>query len=381
MKRRSPLSIFVFAAVLFIQIACAQKENTPTPESKGAVKNIILLIGDGMGNATISAARIRKGGVAGSLHMDRMPVAGFVRTSAANALIPDSAAAATALATGFKTNNGMVGMTPDGKNVQSITEAVMSKGLAAGLVATSSLTHATPASFGSHVASRRGEFAIAEGFLANKIDILLGGGRGYFLPKSQEGGRRTDERDLLREAQTAGYSLCRTKEELAAAPRGKILGLFADVHMTTKAPEPTLAEMTSAAIERLTDRPAGFFLMVEGSQIDWGAHDNDLEITLKQTLDFDEAVAAALAFAEKDGKTLVVVTADHETGGLVINNGTMDGSMIAVAWGSKGHNAATVPLLAFGPGAERLTGFRENTDIPKTFARLLGITDFPRIFD
>ncbi len=381
MNRRPPLSIFLLASVLFLQIACPRKENIPSPESQSGVKNIILLIGDGMGNSTISAARIRKGGVAGSLHMDRMSVAGFVRTSAANALIPDSAAAATALATGFKTKNGVIGLIPDGKKVQSITEAAMAKGLAAGLVATSSLTHATPAAFGSHVASRREDFAIAEGFLVNKIDILLGGGRGYFLPKSREGGRRTDERDLLREAEEAGYSLCRTKEELAAAPRGKILGLFADVHMTTKPPEPTLAEMTSAAIERLAERPAGFFLMVEGSQIDWGAHDNDLEITLKQILDFDEAVAAALAFAEKDEKTLVVVTADHETGGLVINDGTMDGSKITVVWGSKGHNAATVPLFAFGPGAEKLTGFRENTDIPKTFARLLGITDFPRIFD
>jgi alkaline phosphatase len=381
MKRRSPLSIFVLASVLVIQIACARTENTPSPESRSGVKNIILLIGDGMGNSTISAARIRKGGLVGSLHMDRMPVAGFVRTSAANALITDSAAAATALATGFKTKNGMIGMTPDGKKVQSIAEAAMSKGLAAGIISTSSITHATPASFGSHVKSRSGEFAIAEGLLVNKIDILLGGGRGYFLPKSRDGGRRTDERDLLREAQAAGYSLCRTKEALAAAPRGKILGLFADVHMTTEAPEPTLAEMTSAAIERLTERPAGFFLLVEGSQIDWGAHDNDLDITLKQTLDFDEAVAAALAFAEKDGKTLVVVTADHESGGLAINDGTMDGTKITIVWGSKGHNGATVPLFAFGPGAETLAGFRDNTDIPKTFARLLGITDFPRIFD
>jgi len=381
MKRRSPLSIFVLAAVLFIQIACARNEKAPAAESKSSAKNIILLIGDGMGNSTISAARIRKGGIAGSLHMDRMPVAGFVRTSAANALITDSAAAATAMATGFKTKNGMIGVLPDGKKALSILEAAMSKGLAAGLVATSSLTHATPASFGSHVASRRGEFAIAEGFLVNKIDILLGGGRGYFLPKSQEGGRRADERNLLGEAQAAGYTLCRTKEDLASAPRGKILGLFADVHMTNKPPEPTLADMTTAAIERLNERPAGFFLLVEGSQIDWGAHDHDLEITLKQTLDFDEAVAAALIFAEKDGRTLVVVTSDHETGGLIINDGTMDGTKITVVWASQGHNGATVPLFAFGPGAASLAGFRENTDIPKTFARLLGIPDFPRVFD
>jgi alkaline phosphatase len=381
MKRHSLFSIIVLVSVLFIQSACARNENTRPPESKNSAKNVILLIGDGMGNSTNSAARIRKGGVTGTLHMDRMPVAGFVRTSAANALITDSAAAATAMATGFKTKNGMVGVNPDGKNALSILEAAMSKGLAAGLVATSSLTHATPAAFGSHVASRRGEFAIAEGFLVNKIDILLGGGRGYFLPKSREGGRRTDERDLLQEAQTSDYTLCRTKEELAAAPRGKILGLFADVHMTTTAPEPSLAEMTSAAIDRLNDRTAGFFLMVEGSQIDWGAHDHDLEITIKQTLDFDEAVAAALAFAEKDGRTLIVVTSDHETGGLVINGGMMDGTKIAVAWASGGHNGATVPLFAFGPGAESLAGFRDNTDIPKAFARLLGILDFPRIFD
>jgi len=375
--------VAVWASSFFIQTACAPKESGDRLPSglKDGVRNIILLIGDGMSNSTVSAARIKKGGVTGSLHMDRMPIAGFVRTSAANALIPDSASAATAMATGFKTNNGMIGMTSDGKKVLSILEAAIEKGLAAGLVATSSLTHATPASFGSHVSSRKGEIEIASGLLANRIDILLGGGLGYFIPKSRDGSKRDDDRDLLKEAQAAGYKICRTKNELEAAPGGKILGLFADIHMTTESPEPTLAEMTAKAIEKLSERPRGFFLLIEGSQIDWGEHDQNIDKTLKQTLDFDEATAAALEYAVRDRRTLIVVTSDHETGGLVITGGSMDGTKIVVAWASKGHNGSTVPLFAFGPGAESLAGFRENTDIPKTFARLLGITDFPRIID
>jgi alkaline phosphatase len=333
-----------------------------------------------MSNAIVSAARIRNGGVSGTLNLDRMPVIGLVRTSAANKLITDSAAAATALSTGFKTNNGEIGMNPQDEKMLTILEAAMARGMAGGLVATSAITHATPASFGSHVGARRQQPEIASGLLENKIDVLLGGGYGFFAPKTEKQSYREDDRDLLREAAAAGYAICRTRDEMLAAPAGKILGLFARSSMALEPPEPSLPEMAGEALRRLSGKKNGFFLMIEGSQIDFGAHDGDLEKTLGQTLEFDKAIGAALAFAEKDGRTLVLVTSDHETGGLIIKGAELDGSKLEVVWGLLDHNGSTVPVYAFGPGAEEFAGFKENTDIPKIIARRLGIVDFPKIF-
>jgi len=371
----------LFLTVLFLsQPACAPKEGRePSPAGAGlAPRNIIFLIGDGMSNSIVSAARIKNGGVSGTLHLDRMPVIGMVRTSASNNLIPDSAAAATAMASGFKTYNSAIGVGPDGKKLRSILEAGMARGMAGGLVATTPITHATPAPFGSHVQSRRGQPDIAAELIENKIDVLLGGGYGFFIPKSREKSRREDERDLIAEARGAGYSVCLTRDEMKAAPDGKILGLFTLGTMTTEPPEPSLTEMAVEAMRRLDRNKKGFFLMVEGSLIDSAAHEGDSAKTLDQMLKFDEAIGAALAFAEKDGRTLVVVTADHETGGLIIKGGSMDGTKLDLIWASKDHNGATVPLYAFGPGAAEFGGFKENTDIPKIFARLLGIMDYPK---
>jgi len=385
MIRRPKFTILtpLLLALFFAPYACVPKADlglTPS-QARRAPRNIIFLIGDGMSNSISSAARFRKGGVTGFLRMDEMPVVGLVRTSSADALITDSAAAGTALAGGVKTNNKCVAMTPDGKKVRSILEAAIARGMAGGIVVTSSVTDATPACFGTHAPGRWLESRIAAGLLENKIDLLLGGGYGFFLPNSREGSQRDDERDLIREAEGAGFTVCRTKEEMAGAPAGKVLGLFAEEALTTEPPEPSLAEMTAEALRRLGGREKGFFLMVEGSLIDMRAHDNDLEGTLDQTLKFDTAVGVALDFAKKDGRTLVVVTADHETGGLCLNGGTMDGKILDVVWGRDDHNGAAVPLFAFGPDAELFGGFKENTEIPRIFARLLGIADFPKIFE
>jgi alkaline phosphatase len=382
-RPKFPLLTPLLLAFFFALYACAPKADlglTPA-QVRHAPRNIIFLIGDGMGNSISSAARIRKGGLTGFLRLDEMPVIGLVRTSSANDLVTDSAAAGTALAGGVKTNNKCVSMTPDGKKVQSILEAAMARGMAGGLVVTSSVTDATPACFGTHALGRWLESRIAAGLLENKIDLIFGGGYALFIPNSREGSLRDDERDLIREAEEAGYAVCRTREKMAAAPAGKVLGLFADEDMTTEPPEPSLSEMASEALRRLGRGKNGFFLMVEGSLIDSRAHDNLIEETLDQTLKFDEAVGVALDFAKKDGHTLVVVTADHETGGLSINGGTLDGKILDVVWGRDDHNAATVSLFAFGPDAEIFGGFKENTEIPRIFARLLGIADFPKIFE
>jgi len=343
---------------------------------KSQVKNIILMIGDGMGGAQVASARIRALGADKKLYMEKMPVTGLVNTYAANNLVTDSAAAATALASGYKTNNGMIGVTPDGKSVVSILEALKSEGFAVGLVATSSITHATPAAFASHVMLRKYEDKIAPQLVENRVNVILGGGREFFLPKSEKASKRYDNRNVIDEAKKAGYSFVQTRNSLINANAKYLLGLFQDGALKTKSPEPTLSEMTTKAIEILEREQKGFFLMVEGSQIDWACHNHDINGSIRQTLLFDETVHTAVKFAKRDGHTLVVVTADHETGGMTINAGTVDGQKLSIAWGTPDHTAVPVSIYAFGAGAEKFMGLHDNTEIPKIFARLLDVKGF-----
>lgn len=352
----------------------------PYPAIKGEVKNVIFLIGDGMGLSQVVLARTRVAGVDGKLHMERMPVVGIVRTHAANAFVTDSAASGTALATGFKTNNGMISVLPDGRRVKTILESMQDKGARTGLVATSTITHATPAVFASHVRSRGNEVEIAAQLLENKIDVLIGGGRFFFLPQSEKGGKREDGRNLIDEAKSSGFVYAQNKEELRAAKGKKLLCLLKMGSLSTNRDEPMLDELTSEAIGRLKgDR--GFFLMVEGSKIDWACHGNDARYCLKEMLLFDEAVKVAMEFALEDKETLVIVTADHETGGLVINGRNSETGELELNWSNKGHTATPVPLYALGPGAEEFSGVYDNTEVPKRIAKLLGIKDFPKIIE
>ncbi|UCF00321.1 MAG: alkaline phosphatase [Planctomycetota bacterium] len=349
------------------------------------VKNVILCIGDGMGLGQVVLARMKAAGLYGKLYMERMPVTGIVRTHSADSLVTDSAAAGTALAAGVKTMNGMLSMGPDGKKYQTVLELAKKKGMRTGLVATSSITHATPAAFGSHVKSRGMQDKIAEHLLANKINVLLGGGRGYFLPKSNTDSARTDERNLISEAETAGYSYIQTAEELRSAQGPYLLGLFQVGPLVTESPEPTLGELMKKAIEVLNDRKRGlfgkskgFFLMVEGSQIDWACHDNNADNTVKELLCFDEAIECALEFALRDKHTLVVVVADHETGGLTVKGGNLECSELDIDWATTGHTGLPVPIYAFGPRADIFSGVYDNTEVAKKLAQLLGTKRFPR---
>lgn len=341
-----------------------------------APRNVILMIGDGMGFPQVTLARLSLAEGA-TLAMDSMKYGGSAKTHSANATVTDSAAGGTALATGYKTNNGMIATTPDGKAVQTILEAAQTRKKSTGLLTTVTITHATPASFGAHVDARADEAGIAPQYLERRIDVLMGGGRYYFMPKSQEGSKRADERDLLAEAKQLGYAVTNTPEEMRAVKSGKLLGLFQLSSLSAVAPDPPLAEMTAKAIELLSQNKNGFFLMVEGGQIDWRAHDNDAAGTIKHMMDFDAAVAKALEFARRKGDTLVIVTADHETGGLTIIYPDKDsGDKFKCAWSTKGHSGCTVPVLAEGPGAELFGGTMDNTDIPKRIAELWGIRGF-----
>jgi alkaline phosphatase len=338
----------------------------------GAPKNIIFMIGDGMGIAHVSAARIVTGGLGSKLAMDSMPISGFVTTYSANSSVTDSAAAATALATGVKTNNGVIGQDPKGQRLKSILEAAREIGKSTGLVTTTAITEATPAGFGAHVKSRGEQVEIAEQLLAGRIDVLLGGGRAYFMPKSKEGSWRTDEQDLFAKASTLGYKLAGTVDELSAAKGPKVIGLFAPGNLTTQSPEPPLTALTTKATASLSQNKKGFFLMVEGGQIDSYAHSNDFDGMIRQLTEFDRSVAAAIDFARRDGNTLVIVTADHETGGLtLLQDGT---DKIKPAWSSGGHTGVVAPLYAFGPGSEKFAGLKDNTEVAKTLAKLWGVT-------
>ena len=374
--------VWVFC-LLAVTAGCGGNNESPAKHSsiaeKAEVKNVIFCIGDGMGLGQVALARMASAGPNGQLYLEEMPVVGIIKTHSADSLVTDSAAAGTAMAAGFKTNNGMVGILPQGGKCLTILEAAKEKGMATGLVVTSSVTDATPASFGSHVKLRSMQDQIAEDLLANKINVIFGGGRDFFVPKSEPNSKRTDERNLLNEAKKAGYCNIQNAQELHLARGPYILGLFQPAALTTMPPEPTLSELAEKAIEVLSKNKQGFFLMIEGSQIDWGCHKNDWNNTIRQTLLFDKAVKTALDFALKNTQTLVIVTADHETGGLVIKNGSLEGKDLDVKWTTSGHTATPVPLYAFGPGADKFAGVYDNTQIPKRIATLLGIKDFPRI--
>jgi alkaline phosphatase len=333
------------------------------------VHNVILCIGDGMGFNHVALSR-QVGADGKRLWMETLPISGQATTRSANKEVTDSAAAATALACGVKTNNGMIGVAPDKTVYNSILELLAKKGWRTGLVATSSISHATPASFASHVDLRNKEDEIAAQLLDNRVDVLFGGGRKYWGNK------------LLGKAAADGYQVIRTREEMSALELKPVVGLFAEDGMTTFEPEPSLPEMAQTAINLLCTQSKEwfapkpkFFLMIEGSQIDWAAHANDTDRVIRQILLFDMAVCEAVEFAQRDEHTLVVVTADHETGGLKLEpTGT---SGIKVMWTIGNHTAANVPIWAYGPGAKSFSGTMDNTDIAKRIAELTGIAEFP----
>ena len=337
-------------------------------------KNVILLIGDGMGLAQVTLARISSGK---PLAMDSMPVAGFAQTYSANSAVTDSAAAGTALATGHRTNNGMIATLPDGKQVETILEVAEKLGKSTGIVSTVTITDATPAAFGSHATTRKDQSGIAPQYL-NKVEVILGGGKSFFIPKSQAGSKRTDERDVIGEAKKAGYEYVETRDALLAAKGNEILGLFENAEMTTEAPEPTLAELTDKTISVLSRDKDGFFAMIEGGQIDRKCHANDAPGATKQVLDFCSAVSKALDFARKDGNTLVIVTADHETGGLTVLGSEEGGNEVTPKFSTNSHSACNVPVFAFGPGSANFGGVLNNIDIPTRIAGLWGVKGFAK---
>ncbi len=371
---------------------------------------VILFIGDGVGASYWTAAAF----ASGHLAVERFPVMGLVDTRSSDNKITDSAAAGTALSSGVRTSNGAIGVDPDSISVTTVLEVAQRRGLATGLVATSSITHATPAAFASHVPRRSMEFEIARQLVSAGVDVILGGGRRFFDPSV-----RPDSIDLHSQIRQS-YRYIETEDDLEKLQTSKVeklFGLFADEALPP-APErkPSLPAMTRAALEVLDHDPDGFFLMVEGSQPDWRGHDRDpLAAIEAEVLDLDAAVAVALDYRARHPETLIVVTADHETGGLAIQQmgsdrvliraaaaadsalssltearGLVDADLASLAdslseplgrlsgllreradlledsttlvarYTTGSHTAQLVPLFASGPGAEVFGGIKEN---------------------
>ena len=401
-----------------------------------SAKNVIYLIGDGMGINHLILTQYLEGK---PLTILKAPYTGFVLTYSANSNVTDSAAAGTALACGFKTNNGSIGILPDGTTVPSIAEIAAMNGIKTGIVVTCRVTHATPASFYGHVLSRSDENTLAEQLVESPLDVVFGGGWRHFIP---EGGKRKDNKDLIAAAKDNGFDYITTREEMLSYSGDRVLGLFASSHLSPASErsgsQPMLDEMVAKALEILSKDGKPFFLMVEGSQIDWEAHGNDVYGVWKETMEFDRAVKVALDFLAEDPNTLIVVTSDHETGGLALSTGgyTFDieklrgytkntdwlasqsggdyeklrelvkthcgaeltdediayikeestkssygfangiGRVLStkaqIGWSTFDHTGGPVPVFAFGSGAEHFTGVFDNTELPRLIAHLAG---------
>lgn len=362
MKKK--LTALAITLIILISASCASGGGDSTPPH---AKNVIFLIGDGMGLNHMYAAMTANGG---SLALEGITHVGLQKTYSANKYITDSGASGTAMACGKKTYNGAIGVDVDSIELESVLKVAEREGLATGLVATSTITHATPASFIANDTSRDNYEAIAADFLLTDIEVFIGGGLDHFT-------KREDGRDLTKELEANGYTVSRSMEELEAVTSGKVAALTAngDNPSVLDGRGDMLPEATQKALDILSQDEDGFFVMIEGSQIDWKSHDNDQEGTVAEALDFDRAIKVALDFAKENGETLVVITGDHETGGVSLLKGNFADSTLVLKYTTGGHTGVPIPVYAFGPGAEFFTGIYENTDFKEKFIKAWGLTE------
>ncbi len=331
-------------------------------EEGRSVRNVVLMIGDGMGLSQISAAWVAN---RGALNFDHFTHTGFSRTTAANRLITDSGAAGTAMATGQKTLYHSVGVDTLGNRLPSLATLAARKGLSTAVVVTCGLTDATPAAFCSGNADRSREEDIALGYLDCGVDFIFGGGRVQFT-------QRADGRNLLDEMAARGYQVATSWEATQPVTSGKLIAIFQEGQIPLAAQRGDLFRKASMkAISLLSRNPRGFFAMLEGSRIDDCGHQNDIPLLVNEVADFDQTIGEVLQWASNDGHTLVIVLADHETGGLTLLGGDLKTGFIQGHFSTKDHSGILVPVFAFGPGADNFTGVYENTAIFTKIAQLL----------
>ncbi len=349
MKLRNFLSLFIVATALFLS-SCSSNNEKQAPKAK----NVIVLIGDGMGPAQVYSLILTS---PEKTAFQRFPYSGFSITKSASNEITDSAAGGSAIASGTKSNNGNVGMNADSIPVPSMLEIFADQGKKTGVVVTCAVTHATPADFIAHNITRKDNEGIAlEISQKEKLDVLFGGGKKYFT-------ERKDSLDLLGKMWDNGWNIYDSLAQIEDN-NARTMVLTCRKH-PVKAPErgDFLPNATAKAIEMLNTSENGFFLMVEGSQIDFACHDNDSATLVEEMRDFNKTLNVVLDFAEKDGNTLVVVTADHETGGLTIVDPEGRYTRTDFKWSTGSHSAVFVPVFSYGPGAKRFSGIMDNTEI------------------
>ena len=356
MRFKFPILLLLLVLSLNSCVSVQVKENTVTKVSQEIKKpkNIILMIGDGMGLSQVSAAIYYKNG---KPNFERFSTIGLSKTSSASDLITDSAAGATVFSTGVKTYNGAIGVNQDTLAVPTIVEQLSTRGLATGIVATSSIQHATPASFYAHVKSRRMYEEITEFAPNSGVNFFAGGGLKFF-------NQRKDGKDLLAEMEAKGYKVITDQLPQQPSESNELILLAEDgMPKMGQGRGDFLPNATKLALEKLSKKEKGFFLMVEGSQIDWGGHDNDADYLIEELLDFDKTLGVALDFAKQNGETLVIVTADHETGGFTLASDGSDYNKIKPTFSTTGHSGTMVPVFAEGPGAFLFNGIYESTEI------------------
>lgn len=337
-------------------------EKLQAPKGK-KVKNVILMIGDGMSLMHVYTAWAAN---RGKLWLENAQATGLSKTWAVKKLVTDSGSGGTSLATGVKTVYHAVGVDPEGKPLTSLVDVAKELGKDAGMAVTCRLWDATPCDFCCHNIDRDKEEELVGDYPTSGVDFVFGGGAQKFT-------NRKDGRDIFKELQKKGYHVSRTLDDFFAYDKNS--RIFA-VPYDKDTPLPDergdlLARVSMKGISLMNQNKNGFFMMIEGSQLDDYGHFNQLDLLMKETLDFDQTVGEVMKWAAKDGETLVVVTADHETGGLTLVNGNKDEGRVECCFSTKDHSGAMVPVYAFGPGAENFTGIFENTDVFKKIKKLM----------
>lgn len=343
------ISTLVISLLLSIGMVVAQEP----------VKNIIYLIGDGMGLASVSMMQLENRYK--PTIFDRAENIALQKSYSADNRVTDSAASGTALATGHKTNNTYLGVTPDGRSVESLCDVAKRCGKSTGVVVTTYLQHATPAAFYAHTNNRHEYNTITEQLVASSLDVAIGGGMAFFKECYGDG-----VEDALNKR---GFELATSLDKLHQADgKRPIIGLLADKEVGENSGS-YLADATSEALRILEMRSdsEGFVLMVEGSLIDGMGHGNDAEAQQREMQSFMSAIEIAVEYAEKHPGTLVVVTADHETGGLSLasanSNFNLSEQGIEYRWTTDGHTGIMVPIYLYGTGAELINGIMENSEL------------------
>ena len=326
------------------------------------VKNVVLMIGDGMSLMHVYSAWTAN---RGKLYLDNAQAIGLSKTYCLDELITDSGAGGTAIATGQKTKYHYVGVDADGNELPSLITLSKAKGMSAGIAVTCRLWDATPADFCCHNIDRDDEYDLVADYVECGADYVVGGG-------AQKFENRPDGRNIFKELEAKGYQVARSWEEAKTIPSGKIFAVTEPKDTPVPAERgDRLAQSALKGMDIMSKNKKGFFLMIEGSQLDDYGHFNDLDMLMQETHDFDRTVGKVFEWAAKDGETLVIVTADHETGGLTLVDGDLEKGEIQCKFSTGSHSGVMVPVYAFGPGSELFTGMYENTAIFDKIVSLL----------